>query len=247
MARQFGAGLAATGGAIALYATPLLAFVLLVAPARAPLPSAPLEVRARYVPLVVEIEDEVEPAEEEPAPAPDPGPPPASAVEVISVAAADAPPAPTAEAVPAATAGQGRGGLGVGRSLPGRRPTRRARDCAAPHPHVRVAGDGIVEIDRSLVDEYTASLDAFMRLGYSRPYDEEGVKGWYIAGFGCTSPVYKAGFRRADVLLSVNGRNTRSWVGVYLLYQRLKNREDFEVSVLRGGKPLTLQFRVVPG
>jgi type II secretory pathway component PulC len=104
-----------------------------------------------------------------------------------------------------------------------------------------------MEIDRSLVEKYTKNLESFISLGYSRPYDENGIKGWYISGFSCTSPVHKAGFRRGDVLLNVNGKNTRSWVGVFMMYQRLKNKEDFEVHLIRKGAPLTLRFRVVEG
>ena len=124
---------------------------------------------------------------------------------------------------------------------------RRSPRCEAPHPHVREAVDGVVEIDRSFVDDVTKDLQSFMSLGYSRPHHEGEVKGWYISGFSCSSPVHKAGFRRRDVLLRVNGKKTRSWVGVYLLYQKLKKKTDFEVELLRGGEPKTLRFRVVAG
>lgn len=121
---------------------------------------------------------------------------------------------------------------------------RAKRDCSEPHPHVRLGGDGVVEIDRALVDEYTANLQTFMTLGVSRPYDENGIKGWYISGFSCTSPVHKAGFRRGDVLLTVNEKKTRSWVGVFLLYQKLKHQEEFAIELVRKGAPVTLQFRI---
>lgn len=130
----------------------------------------------------------------------------------------------------------------------GRRPGKRSgksKQCDKPHPQIHPGGDGIVEIDRSLVDEYTRNLESFMKLGYSRPFDEEGVEGWYISGFSCASPVAKAGFKRGDVLLTVNGKKTRSWVGVFMLYQRLKNKDDFEVELVRKGEPVTLRFRVV--
>ncbi|MEQ1568684.1 MAG: hypothetical protein ABMA64_23800, partial [Myxococcota bacterium] len=130
------------------------------------------------------------------------------------------------------------------RAATARKP-RKNRACDAPHPQVRQRPDGVVEIDRALVDEYTANLEAFMKLGFSKPFEEDGVKGWYVSGFGCTSPVYKAGFRRADVLLSVNGKPTRSWVGVFMLYQKLKNRSEFEIALMRKGAPMTIRFEVV--
>ncbi len=123
---------------------------------------------------------------------------------------------------------------------------RRREKCSEPHPHVRQGRDGIVEVDRSYVESVTKNLKTFMQLGYSHPHREDGVKGWYISGFGCTSPVHKAGFRRRDVVLTVNGRKTRTWPQVFLVYQSLKNQDAFEVALLRKGEPQTLRFRVVP-
>ena len=131
--------------------------------------------------------------------------------------------------------------------------TRRAKkgrksQCAVPHPNIREGEtSGVMEIDRSLVDYYTSSLKRFMELGYSEPFNRDGVKGFYIGGFGCKSPVHKAGLRRGDVVLTVNGKKTRTWIGVYLMYKKLKKKENFEVVVLRRGEnePRTLRFRVV--
>lgn len=102
-----------------------------------------------------------------------------------------------------------------------------------------------MEVDKAYVEAVTKNLKAFMELGHSRPHNEDGVKGWYITGFGCTSPVHKAGFRRRDILLTVNGKKTRSWAGVFLLYQKLKRKTEFEVELLRKGEAQTLQFRIV--
>lgn len=126
-----------------------------------------------------------------------------------------------------------------------KRRLRRMQKCKEPHPSVRVGQDGVVEVEKAYVDAVTKNLKAFMELGYSRPHDEDGVKGWYISGFGCTSPVHKAGFRRRDVLLRVNGKKTRSWAGVFLLYQKLKRKSEFQVELLRREEPVTLQFRIV--
>jgi hypothetical protein len=169
-------------------------------------------------------------------------------------------PAPSAEAPPLPVAEEGApapapGAEGARTVRPGvkaplaksgaQRKGKNKLDCTKPHANVREGEDGVVEIDRSLVDEYTQNLQTFMTLGFSRPYDEEGIKGWYISGFNCTSPVHKAGFRRGDVLLEVNGKNTRSWIGVFLLYQKLKNQADFEIKLVRKGQATTLRFRVV--
>ncbi len=138
-------------------------------------------------------------------------------------------------------------GDGEGPGTLQRRRRARSAKCAADHPNVRTAADGIVEVDRSLVEYYTQSLERFMELGYSEPYERNGIKGFYIGGFGCTSPVYKAGFRRGDMLITVNGKKTRTWVGIFLLYKKLRRQTDFEVELMRRNdeSPRTMHFRVV--
>lgn len=182
----------------------------------------------------------------EPAPVERPAAAPSKPAPALAVAVAEA---SVALAVADEGAGTGAGPWeGPAGPVKAARPAKgKRRSCDKAHPHVRVGDDGVVEIDRSLVEEYTADLSSFMELGYSRPYDEEGVHGWFISGFSCASPVAKAGFQRGDVLLSVNGRKTRTWVGVYVLYQKLKHKDAFEVALVRKGEPLTLRFRVVPG
>jgi len=138
-------------------------------------------------------------------------------------------------------------GSGKGHATVKRRRRARSAKCAKPHPNVNEGSDGIVEVDRSLVQYYTKSLERFMELGYSEPYERNDVKGFYIGGFGCTSPMYKAGFRRGDMLITVNGKKTRTWVGVFLLYKKLRKQTDFEVLLMRRGDdtPRKMHFRVV--
>lgn len=153
---------------------------------------------------------------------------------------------PVARKVGGGDDAEGEGGDGDGpRSRYARKGTRSS--CKEPHPNVREGTDGVMEVDRSLVEYYTASLSRFMELGYSEPFNKDGTKGFYIGGFGCKSPVYKAGLRRGDVLLRVNGQKTRTWVGVFFLYKKLKNKDVFEVELIRKGSdtPQTLTFRVV--
>ena len=157
--------------------------------------------------------------------------------------------APAEEGAPPGDGSTGRGqGKGVGFGAIQRRAKKGWKSqCKVPHPNIRRGTDGIMEVDRSLVEYHTSSLKRFMELGYSEPFNRDGVKGFYIGGFGCKSPVHKAGLRRGDVVLTVNGKKTRTWIGVYLMYKKLKKKENFEVVVLRRGEnePRTLRFRVV--
>ncbi|MCA9493278.1 MAG: PDZ domain-containing protein [Myxococcales bacterium] len=139
-------------------------------------------------------------------------------------------------------------GEGHAKAAPASKPSKgKRRNCNKPHPNVHTGEDGVTEIDRALVEHYTRNLERFMELGYSRPYDEGDVHGWYVSGFSCTSPVSKAGFQRGDVLLSVNGKKTRTWVGVFMTYQKLKKKDEFTVQIVRKGEPVTLRFRVIEG
>lgn len=200
-----------------------------VAPPAVPPAPAPVATRARA-------------AEPAPPAAPDAG---GGGSPATTGEAADAPPAGDGGPV-AAKPGGAKGKGNSGRRPRGAGPSGgKSKACEAPHPQIRAGDDGILEIDRALVDAYTKNLETFMQLGYSRPYDEEGLEGWYISGFSCKSPVAKAGFQRGDVLLTVNGRKTRSWMGVFLLYQKLKHKDEFEVELVRKGEPVTLRFRVV--
>lgn len=255
--------------ASAFYAGPLVVMVLAGGggvPARAPADVGPAD---DYERIVVWQGD---PAEETPAAAEEPEVEPVLA-EVVepterAVPVKDAAPADEAEEAAGGAAGEapgtaevgGRGegtgnGDGAGPGLAGKgeaaksKPAKRKRPsgCSRPHPNIREGADGVMEIDRSLVEKYTKNLETFMRLGFSRPHDEGDLRGWYISGFSCVSVVHKAGFRRGDVLLSVNGKKTRSWVGVFMMYQKLKNKEAFEVELVRKGEPMRLRFRVVDG
>lgn len=248
---------AATFAATLFYGLPLLVGLFVASPAVLPPivePEGDEDERVvTFLTLPVAEEETVaqeEPAEEPAPPAPEPVvPAPKGATAEVSEGTADGAPetATTEQGRPVRGDRMVKNGVRTVQRPPGAataRP-RKGRNCSEPHPNIRTGKDGVMEIDRSLVDEYTRNLESFMRLGYSRPYDENGVKGWYISGFPCTSPVQKAGFRRGDVLLRVNGKPTRSWVGVFLLYQKLKNKDEFEIELMRKGQPLTLHFRVI--
>lgn len=196
----------------------------------------------------IEVTDpEADPTAEEMEPV---EPAPAAPAEPVAPDGAEGPAAPASDA--GVTSDEGGEGTSAARSGVVAKPGpankgKSKRDCTKPHPNVHPGTDGVVEVDRTLIEHYTQDLQTFMTLGNSRPYDENGIKGWYISGFTCESPVHKAGFRRGDVLLSVNGKNTRSWVGVFFLYQKLKKQSEFEIELVRKGVATQLRFRVIDG
>ncbi|HOV31947.1 MAG TPA: thermonuclease family protein [Candidatus Hydrogenedens sp.] len=52
------------------------------------------------------------------------------------------------------------------------------------------------------------------------------------------------GFRDGDIVSSVNGIPINDFSQVMPLYERLKGTKDLSVQVIRGGKPVTLHFRL---
>lgn len=116
--------------------------------------------------------------------------------------------------------------------------------CQEPHPQIEKVADGTWTIQRDLIDYYTSSIAVFNTLGYSRKYEEGDQKGWYIAGFGCKSPLYKAGLRSKDVVQAINGRKTNNVLQIFGIWTTMRKKGDFEVQVLRKGKVVLLHYKV---
>jgi hypothetical protein len=177
---------------------------------------------------------EVAPTPAEPAPAPpEPGttaePPPAEAPPTETVAE----PTPPAATQPPANAGG-----------PTPKAGRKGR-CGDPVPEIRKLDDGHWEVDRSIVEHYTANLKRFNSLGWSRRYDRDGVQGWQVGGFGCASPLWKAGVRSSDVIRSVNEKKTYNVMQILGIWLGQRGREEFVIEVLRRGEPVTLRYTLV--
>jgi hypothetical protein len=145
-------------------------------------------------------------------------------------------------------------GGGADRKRPGeklaenRRKKKKSRkQCAKSYDGIRQRPDGTYVIDRELVNYYTASVKHFNELGWSKPNDRGDGKGWFIHGFGCNDPLYHGGFRRGDIVLTVNGKKTNNMMQVLMLYTKVKTKRHFEVVVRRRGKEITLRYNVVKG
>jgi len=117
--------------------------------------------------------------------------------------------------------------------------------CRPSSDDIQPKGGNTFDVRRQLVDYYTGNLKKFNSLGWSGPYDENNVKGWEIGGFGCNSPLHFAGLRRGDVILSVNGKNTRNLLQLFGAYRKLKHDVDFEVLVLHKGQRKLMRYRLV--
>jgi len=121
---------------------------------------------------------------------------------------------------------------------------RRAR-CKKTSADVEPMDDGSFEVNRTIVEHYTHSLKNFNSLGWSGPYNENGQRGWKIGGFGCNSPLHFAGLRRGDIVKTVNGKKTNTWLQVFGVYTKLKHHDDFVVAVVRRGELIHLRYRLI--
>ena len=128
---------------------------------------------------------------------------------------------------------------------PARKPGRSGK-CAEPNPAIRKVADATWSVQRDLIDYYTATMDRFNSLGYSHKWDgEDGSKGWQIGGFGCSSPLWKAGLRSQDVIQEVNGKKTYNVLQLIGIWISQRKKEDFVVHVLRKGEPVVLSYKVL--
>jgi hypothetical protein len=128
---------------------------------------------------------------------------------------------------------------------PARKPGRSGK-CAEPNPAIHKLADAQWSVQRSLIDYYTESMDRFNSLGYSHKWEgENGEKGWQIGGFGCSSPLWKAGLRSQDVIQEVNGKKTNNVLQLIGIWISQRKKEDFVVHLLRKGEPIVLSYKVL--
>jgi hypothetical protein len=178
-----------------------------------------------------------EPAVAEAAEAPEPRP----AVEAPALPIVSDPAGTVAVSRPGAPARQER----VEDEDASRKGKGKKNRCNRTSPDITPVSENHWKIESDLVAYHTASIDRLMALGWSRPYDEQGQKGIYVSGFGCTSDPYLGGFRRGDVVQSVNGKKTNNFLQVWFAWQKVKKDEHFEVVVLREGRRLLLTYDMV--
>lgn len=114
--------------------------------------------------------------------------------------------------------------------------------CQIDRPEIVPVDDTHYRIKREVVEYHTQSIERINALGWSRTYDENGQKGIFVSGFGCTSDPHLAGVRRGDVIQSVNGKKTNNLLQVFMVWQKFKKDDHFEIVLLRKGQPIVLTY-----
>lgn len=201
--------------------------------------ATPAEPRPKPKPPVDQVENPNLPTLPEPAPEPTVAPEP-------TTEPATPPDEPAAEPTPPAVDGATPDATGAAApATPPRKPGRSAK-CAETNPAIHKVASTTWTVERTLVDYYASSMDRFNSLGYSHKWtDDTGQKGWQIGGFGCSSPLWKAGLRSQDVIQLVNGKKTNNVLQLFGIWMSQRNKAKFEVQVLRKGKPMVLSYQIL--
>ncbi len=120
-------------------------------------------------------------------------------------------------------------------------------DCNIPEPDIRVSPDDPQHwiVRKALIERYATSMKEFNSLGWSRPSPFEEAPGRQIGGFGCASPLYKAGMRARDVIQAINDKRMYTVAQVIGFWLFGKKKGDFTCTLYRRGQVITHTYTVL--
>ena len=132
------------------------------------------------------------------------------------------------------------------RAMIAARPTSRGGRCSPEEGVEHVYGDRY-RMDRSVIDHYTTSIDAAMKLArVAWSKNSRGKKvGFKLTRVRCGSPLALVGLRRGDVIHEINGRTVKSIPQAFTAVRRLKRHDVIRVDYSRAGKRLTKTVQVI--
>ena len=102
-------------------------------------------------------------------------------------------------------------------------------------------------INEDLVDHYTGSLEAAAELGLVAWHTNDQGKrdGFIIRRLPCNSPLRAAGFRKGDVVHSINGKKVRSYAQGLAAWRILRKRASVEIVMTKkSGKRRRVTYSV---
>lgn len=102
-------------------------------------------------------------------------------------------------------------------------------------------------LSRAEVDKQLSNLSAILQDAKAVPYTPPGsseLQGFKLVAIKSGSIYETLGLKRGDVLQGVNGEDLTSPQQGMELYQELKDASNIKLKVLRGGKPLDLNYDI---
>ena len=110
---------------------------------------------------------------------------------------------------------------------------------------VRKVAENSFEVNRLAFEEVTKNLGTIMTQARIVPHFIEGkIAGYKIFAIKPDSLYTDLGMQNGDVLQKVNGVEIESPEKALQILSQLKTETDFQIDVVRNGKPMTLSYRL---
>jgi general secretion pathway protein C len=110
---------------------------------------------------------------------------------------------------------------------------------------IRATGDNQFEVDRSVVDGIVEQRATLLRGVQVVPKTEGGkTVAVGLRGVRDGSLLHSLGLRDGDELHSINGFNVANPEGALTAYAKLRTADHLTISVIRGGKPMSIDVAV---
>lgn len=110
---------------------------------------------------------------------------------------------------------------------------------------VRKVAENSFEVNRLAFEEVTKNLGTIMTQARIVPHFIEGkIAGYKIFAIKPDSIYTDLGMQNGDVLQKVNGVDIESPEKALQILSQLKTETDFQIDVVRGGKPMTFSYRL---
>jgi len=104
---------------------------------------------------------------------------------------------------------------------------------------------GVKTVPKSLVERLTQNYGELLKQIDFAPYiKHRHNEGFYIRWISPNSIFYKLGFRRGDVILSVNGIPIKNTEDLFRVVQIIRNEPSIRVEILRNGERKILNIRI---
>ena len=124
--------------------------------------------------------------------------------------------------------------------------TARKGRCEVKNPNITKAGKNSYTLPKSTLKHYSTHWKDASRLAHlSWAMQKDGSRlGIRVRGISCKSPLKFTGIRHGDVVLSINDHIVQSEKDLLKVYSRLLFWKKVDVKVKRGGRTLTLKYKI---
>ena len=100
-------------------------------------------------------------------------------------------------------------------------------------------------VERGLINTLLEQQTQLLRLARVVPYTEKGkIVGFRITARRNEELLKKIGLQNGDIIKSINGMDITNPTQALALYGSLRTASNLTVTVLRGGKEITLKFNI---